>query len=122
MKFSQVKQTLRFRYQDLEIIPDLVNEIRLEIAASCPKVITDGSRVFRVKWVDFCDDHVEVLVDCRLRNPPTGEQYYEARQGVLEAIARATKRKNVEFAVPVMESLASGHRGQPGHGQEGLII
>ena len=112
MRFSQVKQTLRFRYQDLDKIPDLVNDIREEIAASCPKVITDGSRTFRVKWVDFCDDHVEVLVDCRLRNPPSGDNYYEARQGVLEAIARATKKKRVEFAVPMFEELAPGHRGR----------
>jgi len=101
MKFSQVKQKLRFKYEDLEKVPELVTAIREEIAASCPKVITDGSKVFRVRWVDYCDDHVEVLVDCRLRSPPTGEKYYEARQGILEAIARATRRKEAEFAVPV---------------------
>ena len=81
MKFSQVKQNLRFRYQDIDKIPELIDEIRNEISTSCPKVVTDGSRVFRVRWVDFGYDSIEVLVDCRLRNPPQGEKYYEARQG-----------------------------------------
>ena len=81
MKFSQVKQNLRFKYQDLDEIPDLLDEIREEISASCPKVITDGSHVFRVRWTDFGAKHVEVIVDCRLRYPPGGEKYFEARQG-----------------------------------------
>jgi len=100
LKFSQVKQKLRFRYEDIDKIPSLVDDIRAEIVSSCPKVVTDGSRTFRVRWVDYADDHIEVLVDCRLRNKPTGEKYYEARQGVLEAIAMAVKRNGVEFAIP----------------------
>jgi len=99
-KFSQVKQYLHFKYDDLDKIPSLVNEIRDEIVASCPKVIKDGSRPFYVKWVDFDRDHVKVLVDCRLRNPPSGEKYYEARQGILEAIARAVRREKIDFALP----------------------
>lgn len=102
MKFSQVKQRLRFKYEDLDLIPELCNDIRDEIAASCPKVVTDGSRTFRVAWTDYADDHVEVVVDCRLRNKPTGTLYYEARQGILEAIAQAVKKKRVEFAPPTI--------------------
>mgnify|MGYP000399492630 CR=1 FL=1 len=97
MKRSQVKQTLRFKHVDIDKIPDLVNEIKDEIAASCPKVITDGSRPFRVWWTDIDSDCVKVMVDCRLRNPPTGDKYYEARQTVMEAIAKALKRKKVDF-------------------------
>ena len=98
MKFSQVKQQLNFKHEDMGRIPDLCAEIRKEIAASCPKVVTDGSRTFRVKWVDFGKDSVEVTVDCRLNTPPIGEEYYEARQIVLEAIAKAVQRSGVEFA------------------------
>ena len=97
MKFSQVKQQLYFKYEDVERIPSLVDEIRNEIAATCPEVITDGSREFLVKWVDFGEKHVQVLVDCRLKNPPIGEKYYAARQKVLEAIARAVNRRDVTF-------------------------
>ena len=105
MKFSQVKQRLRFKYEDLDLIPELCNDIRDEIAASCPKVVTDGSRTFRVAWTDYSDDHVEVVVDCRLRNKPTGAKYYEARQGILEAIAQAAKKKGVEFAPPIIRKM-----------------
>lgn len=107
MKFSRVKQNLHFRYLDLDKIPGLVDEIKGEIAKSCPKVVTDGSHTFRVRFVDYAADHVVVLVDCRLRNPPSGEKYYEARQGVLEAIARAVKRKGVQFSLPTEISLES---------------
>ena len=82
----------------IDKIPALCKEIKAEIAVSCPKVITDGSRVFRVTWVDFAAHYVEVLVDCRLKNPPSGDKYYKARQGVLTAIARAASRKEVKFA------------------------
>ena len=98
MKFSSVKQQLYFKYEDIERVPTLVDEIRNEIAASCPEVITDGSREFLVKWVDFGKVNVEVLVDCRLRTPPIGEVYYNARQKVLEAIARAVQRRDMTFA------------------------
>ena len=100
MKFSQVKQHLYFKYEDIEKVPSLVDEIRNEIAATCPEVITDGSREFLVKWVAFGEKFVEVLVDCRLTSPPIGERYYEARQKVLEAIARAAHKRNVTFAKP----------------------
>lgn len=106
VKFSQVKQYLRFSYDDLDKIPDICTEIKKEIATSCPKVITDGSRPFRVRWVDYCTDHVKVLVDCRLRNSPIGEKYYEAQEGVLEAIARAVQRKKVVFAMPTELSIS----------------
>lgn len=97
MKFSQVKQHLYFKYDDVGRVPSLVDEIRNEIAATCPDVITDGSREFLVKWVDFGEKQVEVLVDCRVRLPPIGEKYYEARQKILEAIARAVHRRDVTF-------------------------
>jgi hypothetical protein len=98
MQFSQVKQQLNFKHEDMGRIPDLCDRIRMEIAASCPKVVTDGSKTFQVKWLDFGKDSIEVIVDCRLKTPPIGEAYYDARQGILEAIARAVKASGVEFA------------------------
>jgi small-conductance mechanosensitive channel len=100
MKFSQVKQILHVKYDSLDKIPGLVVKIKEEITASCPLVITDGSRPFNVWWTDFGSDHIEVTVDCRLGNPPIGQKYYEARQGVLEAIANAVKKQNCELASP----------------------
>jgi len=132
MKFSSVQQTLRFNYSDIDKIPKLVEGIREEITKSCPTVITDGSRTFRVKWTDFGSDHIKVSVDCRLSNSPGGVAYYDARQGVLEAIARASKKDGVKFTISeylVREQLVSeqsrreedevqqGSRGQDEHGK-----
>lgn len=98
MRFSQVKQTLYFKHEDLGKMPSLCAAIRKEIADTCSLVVADGSRTFRVKLVEIGKDAVEVVVDCRLRTPPIGEQYFEAREDVLEAIARAVERAGVEFA------------------------
>jgi small-conductance mechanosensitive channel len=94
LKYSQVKQTLRFDYSDIERLPALVACIKEEIRTSCPEVISDGSRPF------FEADHLEVSVDCRLRSPPIGDKYVEARQNILMAIARAVKKMRLNFAMP----------------------
>ncbi len=99
-KYSQVKQTLRFDYSDVEHITTIVAGIKEEIRASCPEVITDGSHPFRVVWSNFEVDHLEVSVDCRLRCPPIGDKYVEARQNILVAIARAVNKMGHAFAMP----------------------
>eukprot|EP00985_Skeletonema_marinoi_P009290 scaffold4314_cov191-Skeletonema_marinoi.AAC.3 len=99
-RYSQVKQTLRFDYSDVDRIPALVATIKEEIRSSCPEVVTDGSHPFRVVWSNFEADHLEVSVDCRLRCPPIGDKYAEARQNILIAIARAVKKMRFIFAMP----------------------
>lgn len=69
LKRSQVKQQLWFAYDDLDKLPTVIENIKMEIGASCPSLITDGSRPFRVIWSDYRDDHLEVSVDCRFRHP-----------------------------------------------------
>ena len=69
LKRSQVKQQLWFAYDDLDKLPTVIENIKTEIGASCPSLITDGSRPFRVIWSDYRDDHLEVSVDCRFRHP-----------------------------------------------------
>ena len=49
-----------------------------------------------VSWTDYGPQHMTVSVDCRLVTPPVGSEYSDARQGVLEAIARAMKANDVE--------------------------
>ena len=99
-KYSQVIQTLRFDYSDVDRIPALLACIKDEIKASCPEVITDGSHPFRVHWTNFEADHLEVTVDCRLNSPPIGDKFYDVRQNILVAIARAVKKMEVTFAMP----------------------
>jgi hypothetical protein len=95
---SQIKQTLRFHYADADEIPALLETIKFEIQASCPKLITDGSRPFRVYWTDYKEDHLEVMVDTHHYTPILGDDYYETRQAVLLAIHRAVKQHNLQFA------------------------
>lgn len=99
-KYSQVKQTLRFDYSDVDRIPALLTCIKDEIKETCPTVITDGSHPFRVYWTSFEADHLEISVDCRLKSPPVGDLFYEARQNILIAIARAVKKMQINFAMP----------------------
>jgi hypothetical protein len=94
-----VKQTLRISYDDAEKIPKLIANIKQEIKSSCPKLITDGSRAFRVHWQNFEDDHLQVVVDCHFTIKPTGDEYYDNRQEVLNAIFRAVKKTGVQFEV-----------------------
>ena len=98
IKQSQVKQTLRFEYDDVDKIPDIVEEIRKEIKESCPRLITDGTRPFRVFWTDFNEDHLEVMIDTHHNVAPIGDAYWINRQNVLMAISRAIKKHNVKLA------------------------
>ena len=94
-----MKQTLRISYDDAAKIPKLLDNIKEEIRLSCPKLITDGSRAFRAHWQNFEDDHLQVVVDCHFTIKPTGDEYYDNRQAVLDAIYRAVKKTGAHFEV-----------------------
>ena len=94
---SQVKQILRFHYEDAEKIPQIIEDIAAEIRASCPRLITDNSRPFRVFWIDFSEDELQVMVDTHHNIAPIGDAYWKNRQAVLLAITRAVKKNNVEL-------------------------
>jgi small-conductance mechanosensitive channel len=96
----QVTQTLRFPYETLPIMPELLESIKQEIEAACPDLIKDGSRPYRANMNAFNADHIEVVVDTRYNLPPIGKVYFDNRQTVLEAIAKAVSKHNVKFAVP----------------------
>lgn len=100
MPRCQVTQTLRFNYEDLNELPDVLASIKDEIIEACPALITDGSRPFRAHWREYQDDHLQVVVDCHFNIPPTGNVYWDNRQAVLEAIARGAAKHNVQFAIP----------------------
>jgi len=75
VRMSQVTQTLRFHYEDADKMPALLESIKKEIQKSCPKLITDGSRPFRVFWTSFNEDHLEVVVNTHFYIPPGGYVY-----------------------------------------------
>jgi small-conductance mechanosensitive channel len=104
-KMCQVKQKLRFHYQDIDKIPDLCEGIKRHIKESCPELISDGSRPFRVFWTDYQDNYLEVSVDCHFQLKPIGDPYWSNRQQVLVAINEAVKEKSISFAVFVVPRL-----------------
>ena len=105
LKFSQVTQTLRFDYKDADKIPAVIDEIKKEIRESCPLVVTDGSRPFRVYWSSYGETCLEVMVDVRMSNPPIGDGFFVGQQEILMAINRALSRLGVNL-VP-LESAVS---------------
>jgi hypothetical protein len=50
---------LRFHYEDADKIPALLESIKSEIRAACPRLVDDGTRPFRVFWTGFKEDHLE---------------------------------------------------------------
>lgn len=60
---SQTKFELRFNLHDMHRINDIAAAIKEEIMNTCPTVITDGSRPFRVLWTDIREDHIILMVD-----------------------------------------------------------
>jgi small-conductance mechanosensitive channel len=97
---SQVEQKIRIAYKDLKKIPKLIEDIKNVIHFSCPTLIKDGSRPFRVVWTGYEDDHLTVLVTTHFNLSPLGEEYWNNRQKVLDAIALASEKNHVVLALP----------------------
>ena len=99
-KRSQVKQKVRLRYEDIDKIPQLVDDIKEEVKAACPKLVLDGSRPFRVHWRSMADDHVSVVVDTHHDIPPMTQASFDNQERVMIAIAGAVKKNGMNFALP----------------------
>ena len=101
VRYSQVKQTLRFKYDDdaFEKLPGLMDEMLQEISTACPTLITDGSRPCRIHMTNFHGDHIEVVLNLHFRIRPVGDNYWNNRQQALMAIGRAVQRSKLEFAM-----------------------
>lgn len=103
VRYSQVKQILRFKVKEASKLPALLQSIKDEIQLACPEVLTDGSRPFRAYWTDYGtgphdgSSFLEVVVDAHFAIKPTSEQYWENRQRVLQAIHRAIQMHQVEL-------------------------
>ena len=69
---SAVKQTLRFKYQDIDKIPAILDAIKEEVKKECPDVIVDGTRPFRAFMTGYHPDHISAQIDFRFRLKPLG--------------------------------------------------
>lgn len=98
IQISQIKQTLRFRYEDAKKIPKIINDIKAEIIKVCPKIILNEKiRPFRVYWTDFKEDHLEIMIDTHHTIPMKDEYYWINRQNLLNAILIVCEKNDVEL-------------------------
>jgi len=86
---SQFLQEIKLPRSDLTKVHQIVDDIKEEIRTSCPKLIVDGTMPFRVHWTSFDGDKLVVTVDCNFRIRRLSDEYWDNRQNVLSAIARA---------------------------------
>lgn len=103
MTESQVKQTLWFRYDDIDKIPAILQSIESEIKLACGGGNDDtDSKLLSVKalWTEFKEDHLEAVVSAQFKIAPTSSEYGVTKQKMLKAIAQAVHKNNVEFAIP----------------------
>jgi small-conductance mechanosensitive channel len=106
----QVKQTLRFHYEDVHKLSDLMVDMRNEIiAATSEFIVTDGSRPCRVCWTGYTDRFLEVLVDVHFVGiKPVGDKFCANREKVLMAIQTAVDKHGVKLAVLKCGCCATG--------------
>lgn len=96
IRYSEVSQTLKFKYADIDKIPSLLRAIKDEIRLACPKLVTDGSRPFRAVWSNIGPGSIlEVKIESHFAIKPIGEEYYENRMAVLHSIRRAIEKTEV---------------------------
>ena len=94
---SQVKQILLFKYEDEQKIPKVIKDIKAEVEAVAPRLITDKSTPYRVYITEFSSSGIKVEFDSHYHISPIGDAYWENRQEVLKAISRAVKKNGVEL-------------------------
>jgi len=103
-KRSQVKQILRFKYSDLKKIPAVLEDIKEETKVSCPKLVTDGSAIYRAVITSYEADHVQASVNFHFDIPAETEASNRNRQEALLTIARVMEKHGIEFALPTLKT------------------
>jgi small-conductance mechanosensitive channel len=102
---SKVKQTLRFKYSDMEKMPKILQDIKQEIMSNCSeKMLGEPS----VLLANYEDDHIQVTVSCSFDFPPGSREYDETKQSALFAISNSMKKNKVEFALPAIQYETNG--------------
>lgn len=102
-KRSQVKQTLRFKYKDLNKIPIILQDIKDAVKETCPKLVMEGA-TYRAVITSYESDHVQALVNFHFEIPSQTEAFHRNRQEVLLVIANVMKKHRVEFALPIVNT------------------
>lgn len=95
---SAVLQTLRFSYDDIEVLPKVCENIKTSIRNACgAELIDDGSRPFRAVWSNYGSNYLEVSIEAHFRIPPISPEYHANKEKMLHAINRAVKDSGIRF-------------------------
>lgn len=92
-----MKQDISIEYSSSDEVISFVEQLKLDIIASCPKVICDGSKPFRVHWTSIGNESATISVSLVLDVPPCSEEYYDLQQVVLKTIANAAGSCKTKF-------------------------
>jgi small-conductance mechanosensitive channel len=97
----QVKQTLRFHYEDIHKLPALLETMKKNIIeATTPHIVTDDSRPCRAVWSDYTERFLEVTVDVHFEGiKPIGTKFWDNKQRVLMAIQKSVDQHDMKMAV-----------------------
>jgi small-conductance mechanosensitive channel len=87
MQRSQIKFDLKFNIYDLHRVQEIAASIKQNIVDSCPKLITDGSKPFRVIWTDVGDEHLVITVDTYHDAPRSWNEHWAIREQAMYGIA-----------------------------------
>ena len=104
---SQVKMSIRLRYEDLDRIEQVQAMIKEEVAASCPSVIVDGTRPFWVHFKGYEKDHIVVLCDFHFNIRQKTTASHDNTQKVGLAVKRGVDRAGAKFQLPQRISLGA---------------
>ena len=92
---SVVNQQVRLPYKGTAPIKALVENIKREIIATCPKLLADdGYRNLLVHWTDFERDSIVISIEAHFAIARLSPEYWDNRQDLLFSISRAVEKYN----------------------------
>jgi len=104
---SKMKQTLRFKYADLNKLPKILKDIESSIKkASAEKMLGEPEVVLSA----YEADHIQVSVSVSFDLKPDSDEFPLTKQQALFAIADAIAKNNVDFALPAIQYETKAHQ------------
>jgi small-conductance mechanosensitive channel len=120
---SSIRQTLAVRYDDMDRLPKLCQDIKEEIREAVGDLLITEGRPFRVIWRDFKNTYLEVFVLAFLKVKPNGNDYYDAQEKVLQAISRAMEKNGCEFSyTDFINPRGANAYEMPGEDESSLLV
>lgn len=99
-RWGQYKADLRIRYDDLDKVELVVENVKKGLSSLAPGVILPPTRALWVHFRTFEKDCVVISIDIKLRAPGGSEPYYVIREKCNLKISEAIRSAGSEFAYP----------------------